>query len=507
MLPLLPVVSKKLILNNILSNNYLHILRKKSTRYLTLNNMNPHIKAMRYDIEGPVLLRAREIEEELEEGAQKPFKEVIKAHQGDSQAIGQKPITFIRQVIALVAHPPLLEDPNFPDDAKERACAILNDCAGNSVGSYTDSPGLEVVRKDVAKYIADRDGIPCDWENVILCPGASSGVKSVLKLLNNPENGVRPGIMTPIPQYPLYAAAIEELNMHQINYYLKEEKHWALDPNELNRAIREDEKKSIPRAIVVINPGNPTGQVLTKENIEEIIKFAYENKLFILSDEVYQHNVYAKCSKFYSFKKVLMEMGEPYNKMELASFMSISKGFMGECGLRAGFTEIVNMDPHVKNMFLKSISIMLCPNVLGQAALDAAINPPKPNQPSYCLFMKEKNYILDHYKKRAKMIVKTFNKFHGLKCNDVQGAMYAFPNIKLSPKAIEAAKKVNQLPDVFYCFKLLESTGMCVVPGSGFGQQPGTYHFRTTILPPTHKLKVMLKNFEKFHEKFSKQYS
>lgn len=84
--------------------------------------------------------------------------------------------------------------------------------------------------------------------------------------------------------------------------------------------------------------------------------------------------------------------------------------------------------------------------------------------------------------------------------------MYAFPQIRLPEKAIEAAKKAGQAPDVFYAFQLLEQTGICIVPGSGFGQRPGTYHFRTTILPQPAKLKEMLDMFRAFHEKFLKQY-
>ena len=72
------------------------------------------------------------------------------------------------------------------------------------------------------------------------------------------------------------------------------------------------------------------GQVLTKENIQDIIKFAKEENLLLMADEVYQHNVYAKGCQFHSFKKVLMEMGPEYSSMELASFMSTSKGYMGE---------------------------------------------------------------------------------------------------------------------------------------------------------------------------------
>ncbi|KAI5632402.1 hypothetical protein NE865_14894 [Phthorimaea operculella] len=85
--------------------------------------------------------------------------------------------------------------------------------------------------------------------------------------------------------------------------------------------------------------------------------------------------------------------------------------------------------------------------------------------------------------------------------------MYAFPRIDLPPKAIEAAKQAGQAPDVFYAFRLLEETGICVVPGSGFGQRPGTHHFRTTILPQPALLKEMLEIFQKFHTKFAKEFS
>ena len=77
---------------------------------------------------------------------------------------------------------------------------------------------------------------------------------------------------------------------------------------------------------------------------------------------------------------------------------------------------------------------------------------------------------------------------------------------QLPPKALEAAKKAGQVPDVFYAFQLLEKTGICIVPGSGFGQQEGTYHFRTTILPQTDKLKEMLELFREFHTNFLKQF-
>lgn len=174
-------------------------------------------------------------------------------------------------------------------------------------------------------------GYPARYEDVYLCAGASQSIKAVLNLLNRKIDGKVPGIMVPIPQYPLYSATIAEFGMNLVEYYLNEEKNWGLDIPELERALEESKKVCTPRAIVVINPGNPTGQVLTKENIQDIIKFAHQNKLFIFADEVYQDNVYDKASTFHSFKKVLSEMGAPYNSMECASFMSCSKGYMGEC--------------------------------------------------------------------------------------------------------------------------------------------------------------------------------
>lgn len=94
---------------------------------------------------------------------------------------------------------------------------------------------------------------------------------------------------------------------------MDEDNNWALNLHELERSFAEHKDTFNIRALVVINPGNPTGQVLSKQNIQEIIKFAHDYRLFVFADEVYQENVYAKGSAFHSFKKVLMEMGEPYS--------------------------------------------------------------------------------------------------------------------------------------------------------------------------------------------------
>merc|ERR1712038_2222206 len=229
-------------------------------------------------------------------------------------------------------------------------------------------------------------GGECDASDIILCAGASEGIRAVMKLIFNPEGapeGQKPGVMIPIPQYPLYSATLAEFNMHQIGYYLNEGKNWSLDMDVLEKAYQDATEVCNPRAIVIINPGNPTGNVLSRANIEAVVKFAAQKKLFVFADEVYQDNVYADGCEFHSFKKVMSEMGAPYNTMELASFMSTSKGYMGGCGIRGGYAEICNVDPQVKAMLLKSISAKLCPTVIGQACMDVIVNPPKPGEPSY----------------------------------------------------------------------------------------------------------------------------
>jgi alanine transaminase len=179
---------------------------------------------------------------------------------------------------------------------------------------------------------------------------------------------------------------------------------------------------------------------------------------------------------------------------------------MGECGIRGGYAELLNVCSEVKAALNKSISAQLCPTTVGQACIDCVVNPPQPGEPSYELFMKEKSGVLQSLKERAEMVANTFNSIEGFSCNPVQGAMYAFPQITLPSKAIEAAKKAGQTPDTFYAFQLLENTGICIVPGSGFGQRPGTFHFRTTILPQKEKLSEMLELFRKFHRKFLAEY-
>ncbi|BFZ10477.1 hypothetical protein BsWGS_13516 [Bradybaena similaris] len=474
---------------------------------LTLSTLNPNIIELQYAVRGPILNRATALENEIAKGIQKPFNQVLRANIGDCHATGQKPNTFIRQVVALCTYPELHSLDIFPADVKDRAKRVLDNCKGKSVGSYSESCGIQAIREDIARFISERDGYPSDPSHIVMSTGANGAIRAVLNLLLTAKGGKdRAGFMIPIPQYPLYSAAISEYGAYPIPYYLNEKKNWSLDIAELERSIAEARPHCQPRAIVVINPGNPTGSVLTKENIQEIIKFAKREKLFILADEVYQQNIHAKGAEFFSFKQTLMELGSPYDQMELASFMSASKGYMGECGYRGGYAEVINLLPEVRAHYYKYVSTRYCPPVSGQAVMECVVNPPKPGEPSYELFIREKDDVMAKQREKATLITQLFNSIEGITCNEVAGAMYAFPRVFLPEKAVKAAETAGQTPDSFYCFALLDETGICTVPGSGFGEEPGTFHFRTTILPPIEELREVLANFKSFHLNFLAKY-
>jgi len=227
-----------------------------------------------------------------------------------------------------------------------------------------------------------------------------------------------------------------------------------------------------------------------------------------MADEVYQENVYAKPESFVSFKKKLFQMpSEIRNKVELISFHSTSKGLFGECGKRGGYFELTNIDPEIKGLIYKLLSVTLCPNITGQLTTDILVAPPRPYEPYYKLFHQEITDIYLSLRRRARLVVDKLNSLPEISCQRADGALYAFPKINLPSKAIKEAQKNGEQPDMYYCSKLLDSTGLVVVPGSGFGQKEGQWHFRTTILPSEEHLEEVMASFEKFHKNFLQTYS
>jgi alanine transaminase len=149
------------------------------------------------------------------------------------------------------------------------------------------------------------------------------------------------------------------------------------------------------------------------------------------------------------------------------------------------------------------VSIMLCAPVIGQCMVELMVNPPRKGDPSYELYDKEYSAIFKGLHERATALHKAFAQMEGVECAKPQGSMYLFPTIKLPAKAAEEAKKEGRSADELYCMRLLEATGICVVPGAGFGQQEGTLHFRTTFLAPGTE---WVGSIVKFHKEFMDEF-
>ena len=434
-----------------------------------------------YAVRGPIVERAQELERQ--------GMEIIYCNIGNPQALKQKPLTYIRQMLSICQYPELIDacPEHFPPDVIERAKKILEGTK-HGLGAYSESKGVRFIREAVAKFIKERDGVYVDPDAIYLTDGASKGVQTALRILISNRHD---GVMIPIPQYPLYSATLTLYDGKLISYYLDENHDWMLSKSMLEESLHQAKMFDVNvKAICVLNPGNPTGSVLSRDNISMLIDFAREHSLTILADEVYQENIYTPGDSFVSFAKVMDEKG--VKDVSLFSFHSCSKGFLGECGQRGGYMEIRNIPPEVVAQITKLQSISLCSNLTGQVAVYCMVRPPKPGEPSYDLYVSERDGILNELKKRALILAESLQSIPGIECNPVAGAMYAFPKVVLPAGRT----------DEDYCMSLLEDTGICVVPGTGFGQIPGTAHFRTTILPPTDKIQMVVEKFKKFQAEY-----
>ena len=392
----------------------------KTLRSLNIDNINPKVKEARYAVRGELAIKAETYREQLKHGdAHAPFNSVISANIGNPQQLDQPPISFFRQVLSILEYPNLLDKPDvlrdglgFPQDVIDRARWLLNEV--KSVGAYSVSQGVPAIRRSVADFIARRDGHPADANDIFLTAGASAGVNTLLTVLcASPKTGV----LVPIPQYPLYTATLSLLGAHCVPYYLNENNNWGTDLSGIETALQDAKAKDIDvRAIVVINPGNPTGGVLKAEEIRDVLKFSAEHKLVVMGDEVYQTNVFE--GQFTSFKKGLRDLQQEcpakYDNIELVSMHSTSKGMVGECGHRGGYFEAIGFDPEVVAQILKFVSISLCSPVIGQCLVELMVNPPKEGDPSYSLDRKEYDTVFDGLRQRATALFKAFKEMEGV---------------------------------------------------------------------------------------------
>ncbi|RYG39943.1 aminotransferase class I/II-fold pyridoxal phosphate-dependent enzyme, partial [archaeon] len=173
-----------------------------------------------YAVRGELVQRAMVHQKALQAGEARPFDKIVFCNIGNPHELGQKPITFFREVLALVDHPELLKHPRvgelFAEDAIARAKAYLSTLPGGT-GAYSASQGIEVVREEVAAFMSKRDGVPANAADVFLTDGASPAVQMLIRSLIRQHSDA---LMIPIPQYPLYSASIALYGGSLVGYYL-----------------------------------------------------------------------------------------------------------------------------------------------------------------------------------------------------------------------------------------------------------------------------------------------
>lgn len=344
--------------------------------------------------------------------------------------------------------------------------------------------------------LLERDGYPADPSHIFLTAGASAGVSLLINMLiSSPTSG----ILIPIPQYPLYTATLAHHRGIPMPYYLDESQGWSTSAASVEEAIEQGHRNgTVAKALVIINPGNPTGALLDESTQEALVRLCEKYSLVLLADEVYQANLHKpETHPFTSFKKVVRRL---QSNVPLFSFHSISKGVTGECGRRGGYFECTNVSDEVRAIIYKMVSVGLCPPLSGQIAVDSMVRPPKEGEESYALWKKETDTIHEALRSRTNVMAERLNSLPGMSCVDSPGALYLFPKISLSKNAQEAARAAGKAPDAFYALQLLDETGICVVPGSGFGQKDGEWHYRLTCLCPG--VEEYVGKLESFHKRF-----
>lgn len=210
-----------------------------------------------------------------------------------------------------------------------------------------------------------------------------------------------------------------ELRTHTV----AEDSGWSLDMVEMQRSLDAARAKGIcVRVLVYINPGNPTGNCLSEQNVRDVLQFCYDNSLVLIADEVYQENIFNPSKPFFAARAVLKSMSSAVaNGVELFSLGSVSKGSYGECGLRGGYFEAHNVDPAVIDELYKLASINLSPNIVGQVAVGIMCNPPKPGDYSYARYHEEQREVIASLQRRARRITDAFNALEGVICQDTDG--------------------------------------------------------------------------------------
>jgi alanine-synthesizing transaminase len=375
-------------------------------------------------------------------------REVAAAHRLDNVRYAIRDLAVLAAQMAKQGHKVLplnVGDPNYfdfvtPPHVVEAVYKAMRDNKNGYAPSDGIPEALEAIRGEAA-----RKGLT-SVRNVFVTYGASEAVEASLTALLNPEDE----ILTPCPDYPLYSAVLCKLGVTFKPYYLNEYDGWQPDLVDLGSKIN-----SRTRAIVLINPNNPTGSVCSRRMLEQIAELARKHNLVVFADEIYD--------------KLMLDGDEHISiaavapDLPVVTFGGLSKNYLAP-GWRVGWG-IVSGDENALKPYVEGIHRLLrarlSANHPEQYAIKVALEGPQ-------------DHLIDvnaRLRARRDLTVNSCNAIPRMSCVPPRGAFYAFPRID-----------IPEGDDVFVKELLLQKH-VLVVHGSGFGQKPGSQHFRIVFLP------------------------
>jgi aspartate/methionine/tyrosine aminotransferase len=309
---------------------------------------------------------------------------------------------------------------------------------------YGPSPGIMSAREAVADDFTAR-GLATTPDRVLLTAGTSEGIEIALNALANPGDEV----MVPSPTYPLYTAVTAKIAAKTV-YYRTDPKHgWLPDLDEIRSLITPK-----TRALVVIDPNNPTGAVYPESIRRELVGLASRHGFVLLADEVYGDLAYDGPTP---------PMARLDRDAPVISFGSLSKAYLAP-GWRAGWMA-VGASPRLTDVLaavMKLADGRLCATVPMQYAITAALRGDRSHQVTFRQALRE----------RADVTVARLNAIAGMSCVAPTGAFYAMPKVDLPPGRT----------DEDFVLALLREAGVLCVYGSGFGTKPADGFFRVVFL-------------------------
>ena len=345
----------------------------------------------------------------------------------------------------------------------------------SNASAYSDSKGIFAARKAIMQYCQEKGIQGVNLDDVYTGNGVSELiVLSMNALLNDGDE-----VLVPMPDYPLWTAAVSLSSGTPVHYLCDESKDWAPDLNDLRKKITPRTK-----AIVVINPNNPTGAIYSKEVLLELTQIAREHGLILFADEIYDKMLYDG-EKHISLASLSTDV-------VIITFNGLSKNYRS-CGYRAGWM-IVSGDKEMVRDYIEGLNMLasmrLCANVPGQYAIQTALG----GYQSIDDLVSEGGRLA----KQRDLAWKLITDIPGVSCVKPKSALYLFP--KLDPEVYPIEDDQQFVAD------LLKEEKVLLVQGSGFNWAKPD-HFRVVFLPHEDVLKEAIGRLARFLERYRNKHS